>query len=56
MKSAVTRRTRSSRRDNEPLTLQDRDDFSGMVVRVAGLLTLWPKLDAAYEQATAACC
>jgi hypothetical protein len=45
----------ANRRDNEPLTLQELDDLRGVVLRVAALLTLRPKLDAAYEQAAAAC-
>jgi hypothetical protein len=35
--------------------LQELEDLRGTVECVAAILTLRPKLDAAYEQATAAC-
>jgi hypothetical protein len=44
----------ANRRDNEPLSLRQLDEFRGIVLRVAALLTLRPVLDAAYETAAAA--
>lgn len=43
----------AKRRKHTALSLQEMDELRGIVLRIAGLLTLRPDLDAAYEKASA---
>jgi hypothetical protein len=41
------------RRDNRPLSLDEKDHFRSMVQRIAGILALRPQLNSLYERASA---
>ena len=41
------------RRNNEPLTLKEKDHLREIVQRIAALLVLYPRLNSLYEQAAA---